>query len=127
MDAHTNGHSPGASSADERIDLLYSWYPPQAAPAPCPEAAFSLCIKGRLDGLDSQLTVRGQTPAEFKANLASIRGLLDGVAGTGTPPALTADVPQCPEHGAMKKSTRGKGYYCPARLGDETWCKSKAK
>ena len=72
-----NGTTPGASSADEAIDLLYAWMPPQAAPQPCPEACFSLTLKGRLDGQEALLTARGQTAAEFKANLEAMRGLLD--------------------------------------------------
>ena len=26
--------------------------------------------------------------------------------------------PQCPKHGAMKPSTKGKGWYCPHKLAD---------
>ena len=55
----TNGvHHP----VDEQIDHLYSWIaPPSAPPAPLPEAAFSLCLKGRLAGQEAQLTIRGAT------------------------------------------------------------------
>jgi hypothetical protein len=36
--------------------------------------------------------------------------------------------PQCPEHGALKKSSKGKGWYCPHKLADgDTWCPSKGK
>jgi hypothetical protein len=41
--------------------------------------------------------------------------------GEGKPP----DVPQCPQHGAKKPSTKGKGYYCPHKLADGTWCKGR--
>lgn len=40
-----------------------------------------------------------------------------------TPPA--ADIPQCPTHGAKKPSTKGKGWYCPHKLADGSWCKGK--
>ena len=33
-----------------------------------------------------------------------------------------AEVPQCPQHGAKKPSTKGKGWYCPHKLADGTWC-----
>ena len=82
----TNGTHPTASSADEAIDLLYAWYPPQTAPAACPEAVFSLTLKGHIAGNEALLTCRGQTPAQFKANLEAIRGLLDPVS---TPPRST--------------------------------------
>ena len=42
-----------------------------------------------------------------------------------TPPVDA--IPQCLTHGALKKSTKGKGWYCPHRLDDDTWCPSKAK
>ena len=35
------------------------------------------------------------------------------------------DTPQCPTHGAMKRSAKGKGWYCPHKLADGSWCKSK--
>lgn len=38
---------------------------PAAAGATLPEAAFSLCLEGRLAGQDAQLTVRGQTIEEL--------------------------------------------------------------
>ena len=48
--------------ADEAIDSLYAWMPPRPpAAAPLPEAAFSLCLRGRLAGQDAQLTIRGAT------------------------------------------------------------------
>src|SRR5262245_29515226 len=80
---HTNGTTPAqpgptGHATDEAIDSLYSWWPGLQTPAqPLPEAAFSLTLKGTLDGVETLLTVRGQTPEEFKANLASVRGLLD--------------------------------------------------
>jgi hypothetical protein len=33
--------------------------------------------------------------------------------------------PQCPTHGPMKPSTKGKGWYCPVKLPDGSWCKSR--
>jgi hypothetical protein len=121
--AATNGAAGHAT--DESIDQLYAWFPPQVpAPAPLPEAAFSLTVKGRLDGTEAMLTVRGATAAEFKANLQAVRGLLEPLAPQAPP---TADTPQCPTHGAMKRSTKGKGWYCPHKLKDGTWCKEKGR
>jgi hypothetical protein len=80
---HTNGvHHP----VDAELDHLYAWMPPQGpAPQPCPEALFSLTLKGYIDGHEALLTARGQTPAEFKANLEQIRGLLDARPQPQTP------------------------------------------
>ena len=102
-----------------------------AVPAPLPEAAFSLTLKGTLDGVEALLTARGQTAAEFRANLEVIRGLLDPVPAkpsTAVPPQGESDTtPQCPTHGALKRSTKGKGWYCPTKLDDGAWCQSKSK
>ena len=118
-------------ATDEAIDTLYAWMPGLSpTPAPLPEAAFSLTLrgtrislKGTLDGVEALLTARGQTAAEFKRNLEAIRGLLDPKP---SPPAAQADTtPICPTHGAMKASTKGKGWYCPTKNADGSWCKGK--
>jgi hypothetical protein len=61
---------------------------PSTGPQALPEAAFSLCLKGRLAGQDAQLTIRGQTYGEFAANVAAVRGLLD--AAPPAPPQAGA-------------------------------------
>jgi hypothetical protein len=124
----TNGTTNGTHhEADEAIDVLYSWFPAsQPAPQPCPEALFSLTLKGKLDGIETLLTVRGMTSEEFKKNLAAVRGLLDAPQAQ-TPAPTTAPTPQCPQHGAMQPSSKGKGWYCPHRMEDDTWCPSKGK
>jgi hypothetical protein len=64
--------------------------------------------------------------AEFKANLEAIRGLLDARRSARAPVSSGAEgAPQCPTHGAMKPSTKGKGWYCPAKLADGSWCKGR--
>src|SRR6185295_10535677 len=68
-----------------RIPAAQSPLPQAVAPAPCPEAAFSLCLKGRIDGQDAQLTVRGQTQAEFLANVAAVRGMFDAPVQASAP------------------------------------------
>ena len=74
----TNGvHHP----TDEAIDSLYSFWPGATpAPQPCPEALFSLTLRGKLDGQETLLTVRGMTAAEFQANLQAAGGRLSSAA-----------------------------------------------
>ena len=120
---HTNGVH---HETDEAIDSLYAWMPPQApAPASCPEAAFSLTLKGTLDGVEALFTVRGQTAAEFKANLAAIRGLLDAPA----PPAsqsASQDKGWCQKHGVQMKLNHGKdGRSWWSHKTAEGWCKGR--
>ena len=61
-----------------------------------PEAAFSLCLRGRLDGQDAQVTIRGATADAFRANLRATRevleearGLLDPLPAPSQPPAVS--------------------------------------
>jgi hypothetical protein len=140
----TNGHSTGASSTDEAIDLLYAWMPPSAPPAPLPEAALSLTLKGHLGGVEAMLTIRGQSPTEFKANLAAVKGLLDPV-----PAAQASSQPQgqgqplspqqhnaaamhrpvrgfCPVHNVpMQENEKNGRRWWSHRTTDGTWCKGR--
>jgi hypothetical protein len=102
-----------------------------AAPSACPEAAFSITLKGTLDGHEVLLTARGQTWEEFAANVARLKGMLDAPAAP-TPerraPERTdaAQTPVCPYHGTMKESTKAKGtWFCPAKMGDGSYCTSR--
>jgi hypothetical protein len=124
----TNGvHHP----SDEAIDSLYSFWPGTApAPQPCPEAVFSLTIRGKLDGQETLLTVRGQSAAEFKRNLETVRGLLD--TPTAPQPAAPASQgpgqgPVCPvHHRPMKASTKRSGhFYCTARTDTGDYCRER--
>jgi hypothetical protein len=111
--------------ADEAIDSLYSWFPPQAsAPPPCPEAVFSLTLRGHLDGIETLLTVRGMTRAEFQTNVASVRGLLDAVPATAQ--ASSTGEGWCSKHGLQMTQTHkdGRSWYSH-RLPDGQWCKGK--
>jgi hypothetical protein len=144
---HTNGvHALDAAleqSYDADLDELYAWWPleappvetpsaPAPAPATLPEAALSLTLKGTLGGIEAMLTIRGQSPAEFQAHLQAVRGLLDAPAQPAPacspqPAPPVATTPLCPTHGAMKPSTKGKGWYCPHKDSQGQWCPSKAR
>lgn len=54
----------------------------------CPEASFSLCLRGTIDGRDAQLTIRAQTWAQFHEHVTAARGLLD--AGPAASPGTNA-------------------------------------
>ena len=101
--------------------------------SPLPEAAFSLCLKGRLGGQDAQLTIRGATYEEFAANVAAVRGLLDPVASPAaarqpTAPAASpeAEGRHCALHGVpMTQQSNARGTWWSHKHGDG-WCKGKA-
>jgi len=110
-------------TTDEQIDTLYAWMPPQVAPQPCPEALFSLTLKGKLDGIETLLTVRGMTAAEFQTNLTAVRGLLDAPA---QPPALPQGKEWCPVHQVqMQENHKENRTWLSHRTADGAWCKGK--
>jgi hypothetical protein len=137
----TNG---SACDVDRDLDVLYSYFPGSTpTPAPLPEAAFSLTLKGHLAGVDALLTVRGQTPESFTRHLEAVRGLLDPVqpqstgvetglapGDPGSSPGLAPGstrgqvLPRCPDphHGYLRKG-KGGSLYCPMKLADGSWCK----
>jgi hypothetical protein len=121
----TNGHQ-----ADIDVDTLYAFWPsPQPAPPPCPEAAFSLTLRGTLDGIESLLTIRGQTAAEFTANLAAIRGLLDQPQPTPQASSQAQDRGKewCSTHGIqMRQTTKdGRSWYSHYDETAGRWCKGR--
>ena len=77
-----------------------------------------------LAGRQVQLTLRDADEGRLLARLAAVLAQFPLPA---TPQATTphAATPQCPTHGAMKPSTKGKGWYCPIKLADGSWCKGK--
>jgi hypothetical protein len=94
---------------------------PAASAATLPEAAFSLTLKGLMDGPEVMLTVRGQTPKEFKANLTVVRGLFDA-----PPAAKPAAEGWCGRHGVQMKLNHGKDgrqWYSHKTAGG--WCKGR--
>jgi hypothetical protein len=115
-------------ATDEAIDSLYSWMPPSAPAPSLPEAAFSLTLKGTLDGIEALCTIRGQSAAEFQRNLAAVRGLLDAPAPPAPKPPQPQGTSWCAIHDvAMPQTTKeGRSWYSH-RLDDGTWCKGKGK
>ena len=130
-------------------DQIEHLYP--AAPAPgsgsrpgtstgaCPEAGLSLCLKGRLRGLDAQVTIRGKDRQEFYANLLGVLDLSSYGAGLAalfdgaSLPAAAANGTQearpegwCGKHGvAMQENHKDGRTWWSHRLQDGTWCKGR--
>jgi len=92
----------------------------QPAPTmPLPEAPASVNVHLTVGGRQVQLTLRDSDESRLLARLDAILELFSVAA------KATDDTPQCPQHGAMKPSTKGKGWYCPRKLADGSWCKGK--
>lgn len=43
----------------------------------------------------------------------------------GTPQYTDDNPPSCPYHGPMKRSKHYDGFFCPAKMGDGSYCKEK--
>jgi hypothetical protein len=116
---------------------------PAPGPAVCPEASFSLTLRGSMDGMDAQLTVRGATAETFKANVEAIRALLVPppvqVLAPGGQDEPTMPPPEgqmvvapaeaqrfCPRHGDKMTHNHKDGQsWWSHRLPDKSWCKGK--
>jgi hypothetical protein len=116
----------------------------EAAPSPaaCPEAMFSITLKGTMGGHDAMLTARGSSFEEFMTNVQRLQGLLDAPAPSqpastpgsqpAAPPApLAAPVAEattraCPiHHVLMTEQHNGRGAWWSHRREDGSWCKGR--
>ena len=94
---------------------------PARPPAtPLPEAPVSITLKGLVHGHEVLVTLRG---VDFSSVKAQVEDASQWLQAQGSHAVETT--PQCPKHGAMKPSTKGKGWYCPRKLADGSWCKGK--
>jgi hypothetical protein len=100
---------------------------PTPATQPCPEAAFSITLKGKLNGQEALLTARGQTAAEFKANLGAITGLLDPVqAPRAMAPTPGQGQEWCQQHQvALQRHENAKGVWF-SHYVDGKHCKGRS-
>src|SRR5262249_16100797 len=124
---------------DEPVHLdLDPEMPPAAALLPqgpavepiLPEAAFSLSLKVQVLGREGQLTVRGQTVAQFTTHLQAVKALLVELDQAQAPAPTAEPEPvqhYCTLHGPMRPSTKATGqYFCAHKSPDGSWCKAKA-
>jgi hypothetical protein len=108
------------ADTSSHIELPSQPAQPEALTAPLPEAPVSITLKATLHGHEVLVTLRGVDFASVKAQVEDASQWLHAQRGH-----TADDTPQCPKHGAMKPSTKGKGCYCPHKRADGSWCKSK--
>lgn len=75
--------------------------------------------------------VEGNADAVFNfikrlESLGATPGTQPQPSATPAPKAETEEVPKCQYHGKMKRSGRDGGWFCPKRMGDNSYCQSKA-
>ena len=110
LNGANNGHAASAPAPAQ----------PDAPTVPLPEAPVSITLKASLHGHEVLMTLRGVDFASVKAQVEDASQWLQVQSGH-----TADDTPQCPRHGAMKPSTKGKGWYCPRKLPDGSWCKGR--
>lgn len=90
----------------------------------------AVLVEGRLhwrswEGPDGQKRSKHEVIAERIEFLDRPSG--NGTQSTSRPQATVSpqgNTPFCPTHGALKRSAKGAGWFCPVKLPDGTWCKS---
>ena len=87
-------------------------------PYPLGQRSLPYTLKATLHGHEVMVTLRGVDFASVKAQVEDASQWLQAQSGH-----TADDTPQCPKHGAMKRSTKGKGWYCPHKRADGSWCK----
>jgi hypothetical protein len=105
--------------------------PPSPAP-PLPEARSSVSVHLTVQGRDCLVTLRDHDEASLMQRLEKLLSQVPApVSHSFAHPERTSpqstETPQCPTHGSMKQSTKGKGWFCPNRLDDGSWCTSKGR
>ena len=87
---------------------------------PLPEAPCSVNCHVTVNGILAQLTLRGTDEMEVFQRLTRVLAQYPTAQ-----PSTTTDTPVCPYHGQMKRSTKGKGFYCSHKLADGSYCKER--
>ena len=95
------------------------------APQPCPEALFSLMLKGHIDGHEALLTARGQSAAEFQRNLQAIRGLLDPPQPAAPPASQGQGQGWCAVHNTAMQANEKDGRRWFSHRTAQGWCKGR--
>jgi hypothetical protein len=104
----------------------------QASPAgpstPLPEVPAIMSTTITIDGRRVEVKLCDTDDTRLLVRLQAILAQYPSAPASATPqtPPVTVDTtPQCPTHGLMKPSTKGKGWYCPTKLADGSWCKGR--
>jgi hypothetical protein len=112
-------HSNGTQGYD-----LYHPLPSAQPVTPCPEAAFSLTMKGRLHGQETLLTVRAMTAEALKRNIDAVKGILDAVQPPPAPDGQGEGF--CQKHQlVMTHNEKHGSRWFSHRLPDGSFCKGK--
>lgn len=98
------------------------------------EAPYSFNVKCiDQSGFDAMFTIRDDHGKQFFQRVSNLLAWLPANGYTPTAqrqangaPGQQAAGPVCPYHGPMKSSTKVPGtFYCPQKMGDGTYCKTK--
>jgi hypothetical protein len=132
-------HQIAVMISQRTLSMLQSPTAPQntampPTPPALPEARCSVNVHITVQGRDCLVTLRDHDEASLLQRLEKLLSQVPAPSEQKSQPrpqpqaAPPADTPpQCPQHGAMKASTKGTGWYCPHRLDDGSWCQHKGR
>jgi len=126
--ATLNGASNGqvAGAPDPVPALAETAAQPPVPIAPLPEAPVSITLKATLHGYEVLVTLRGVDFASVKTQVEHASEWPSAHDPADHRTVQPTQTPRCQWHGAMKESTKAKGtWYCPAKMGDGSYCKSR--
>jgi hypothetical protein len=98
---------------------------PAAPIPPLPEVPAIVSTVLTIDGRRVEVKLCDSDDARLLQRLARLLAQYPSESPATTAPPAANLAPQCPTHGPMKPSTKGKGWYCPVKLADGSWCKSR--
>jgi len=115
--------TPPPAATASSTDMLPLDLDPEVCARALPEAPASVNCHITLAGRQVQVTLRDTDETRLLARLEALLQRFPVAAE----PATEQAPPEgwCPTHGTMKPSTKGKGWYCPHKLADGSWCKAK--
>ncbi len=87
-------------------------------------AIYRFTVNATIEGVTGPLVIEEESINDIWQTIQKLREydlLAAHAAETQAPPRV------CEYHGPMKESTKRPGtYYCPSKMGDGSYCKSKA-
>jgi len=90
---------------------------------PAPAAKFSITCT--LDGFPIEIEAEGRAD-DLRALVARLKaiGATPPQTGNSALPVSADDAPVCEYHGKLRRGNHG--WFCPKKMGDGSYCKSKA-
>jgi hypothetical protein len=98
---------------------------PAAPTPPLPEVPAIVSTVLTIDGRRVEVKLCDTDDACLLQRLARLLAQYPSELSAANSPPAADLTPRCPTHGLMKPSAKRQGWYCPVKLADGSWCKSR--